>query len=71
MKFVQILSFIWQALGTTKVILTVMKQQLQRNAQKKIGVFNVIWTHYLCNTGVMFYQLSYEALLEAGQERVQ
>ena len=50
-----------------------MKQlkQLQRKARKKIWGFNGIWTHDLCNTGVMLYQLNYGALLEAGQVRVQ
>ena len=38
-------------------------------AQKK--GFNGIWTHDLHDTGAMLYQLSYEALLEACQERVQ
>ena len=33
--------------------------------------FNKIWTHDLCDTGVMLYQLSYEASFKAGQEWVQ
>ena len=44
---------------------------MQRKPRQKIWGFNGIWTHDLRNTGVMLYQLSYEALLEAGQERVQ
>ena len=49
-----------------------MKQlkQLQRKPRKNEG-FNVIPTHDLHDTGAMLYQLSYEASLEAGQERVQ
>ena len=40
-------------------------------AQKKFWGFNGIQTHDLCDTGVMLYQLSYEASWEAGQVRVQ
>ena len=39
--------------------------------QKKFWGSNRIWTHDLHDTGVMLYQLSYEASLEAGQEGVQ
>ena len=35
-------------------------------AQKTFWVSNGIQTHDLCDTGAMLYQLSYEALLEAG-----
>ena len=41
-----------------------------KKTQKKIWGFNRILTHNLCDTSVMPYQLSYEAFLEAGQERV-
>ena len=49
-----------------------MKQlkQLQRKPRKKIWGSNEIRTHDLRDTGAMLYQLSYEASLEAGQERV-
>ena len=40
-------------------------------AQNKFWGSNGIWTHDLHDTGAMLYQLSYEALLEAGQVRVQ
>ena len=39
--------------------------------QNKICGFNGIWTHELCNTGAMLYQLGFEASMEAGQVRVQ
>ena len=39
--------------------------------RKKNWGFNRIWTHDLRDTSAMLYQLSYETLLEAGQERVQ
>ena len=52
-----------------------MKQlkQLQRKPRKKFWGFNGIQTHDLHDTRAVLYQLSYmyEALLEAGQERVQ
>ena len=33
-----------------------------KKAQKKFWGFNKIWTHDLCDTGAMLYQLSYETL---------
>ena len=57
-----------------KVIFTVAKQLLKavvKKAKKKIWGFNGIWTYDFRDTGAMLYQLSYEALLETGQEQVQ
>ena len=42
-----------------------------KNVQKHFWGFNGIWTHDICDTGATLYQLSYEALLGAGQVRVQ
>ena len=42
-----------------------------KKAQKKFWGFNGIRTHDICDTSAMLYRLSYEALLEAGQVRVQ
>ena len=42
-----------------------------KKTQKKFWGFNGIQTHNLHDTGAMLYRLSYEALLEAGQVRVQ
>ena len=58
----------WQVLRLqVKVIFTVVKQLKQL---LKFWGSNGIQSHDLCNTGVMLYQLSYEASLEAGQEWV-
>ena len=40
------------------------------SSQKKFWGSNGIWTHDLCDTGTMLYQLSYKALLESGQVQV-
>ena len=42
-----------------------------KKAQEKFWGFNGIQTHDRHDTGAVFYQLSYEASLEAGQEWVQ
>ena len=42
-----------------------------KKPRKNIWGFNRILTHDLHDTGAMLYQLSYEALLKAGQEPVQ
>ena len=36
-------------------------KQLERKSLKEIQGFNEIQTRYLCDTGAMLYQLSYEA----------
>ena len=53
-----------------KVIIAVLKQlkQLQRKSRENI---QRIQTHVLHDTGAILFQLSYEASLEAAQERVQ
>ena len=43
----------------------------RKNTQKEFWGFNGIRTHDLRDTSAMLHQLSYKALLEAGQERVQ
>ena len=43
-------------------------KQLQRKPRKNL---EASWTHDFRDTGAMLYQLSREALLEAGQEQVQ
>ena len=48
-----------------------MTLAITNKAQKKFWGSNGILTHDLRNTGVMLYQLSYEASLEAGQVWVQ
>ena len=49
---------------------TLLKSNFTK-AQKKLWGFNRIQTLDICNTDAMLSQLSYEALLEAGQEQVQ
>ena len=43
-------------------------KRVAKKAQKKILRLQQDSTHDLHDTGVMLYQLSYEALLEVGQE---
>ena len=46
-------------------------EAVAKKAKKKIWGSNRIWTRDLHDTGAILYQLSYEALLETGQEPVQ
>ena len=50
----------------TKIVLALLRQ---RGNKAEIATLSNM-THDLCDTGVMLYQLSYEALQEAGQVRV-
>ena len=43
--------------------------QLRKVAWKKIQGFNGVWTPWPCDTGVMLYQLSYEAT-DAGSRSI-
>ena len=40
---------------------TTQLKQLQKENLKKIQALNGIWTHDLCDAGVVLYQLSYQA----------